>query len=85
MCYPRIFGYVFNPITVYYCLENNKISAMIYEVNNTFGEDHIYVVLKLMTIIPQNIIAGRNFMFRHLYQWMRNILLRQISLVMNLR
>ena len=44
MCYPRIFGYVFNPITVYYCLENNKISAMIYEVNNTFGEDHIYVV-----------------------------------------
>lgn len=47
MCYPRIFGYVFNPITVYYCLENKKISAMIYEVNNTFGEDHIYVV-------PQN-------------------------------
>ena len=44
MCYPRIFGYVFSPITVYYCLTNNKISAMIYEVNNTFGEDHIYVV-----------------------------------------
>ena len=25
MCYPRIFGYVFNPITLYYCLKNNKI------------------------------------------------------------
>ena len=52
MCYPRIFGYVFNPITVYYCLKNNKISVMIYEVNNTFGEDHIYVVPQTDSDLP---------------------------------
>ena len=41
--------------------------------------------LKLMPTVQQNIIAGRNFMFRRLYQWMRNIRLRQIFLVMNLK
>lgn len=44
MCYPRILGYAFNPITVYYCLNENRISSLIYEVNNTFGDDHLYVV-----------------------------------------
>ena len=43
MCYPRILGFAFNPITVYYCLYDGKIGAMVYEVRNTFGEDHIYV------------------------------------------
>lgn len=42
--YPRIFGHVFNPIALYYCFnESNKLSAMIYEVRNTFGERHTYV------------------------------------------
>lgn len=47
MCYPRLLGWVFNPITAYYCLysdgDKQRIGAMIYEVRNTFGEDHIYV------------------------------------------
>jgi DUF1365 family protein len=47
MCYPRLLGWVFNPITAYYCLYTDgaapRIGAMIYEVRNTFGEDHIYV------------------------------------------
>ena len=43
LCYPRILGYAFNPITVYYCLYGERIGAMVYEVRNTFGEDHIYV------------------------------------------
>jgi DUF1365 family protein len=45
LCYPRMFGYVFNPITVYFCsdsLGNQK--AFIYEVNNTMGERHCYVI-----------------------------------------
>lgn len=42
--YPRIFGHVFNPIALYYCFdERNKLSGMIYEVRNTFGERHTYV------------------------------------------
>ena len=43
LCYPRIFGYVFNPISIYYCLYNGEITAMVYEVRNTFGNKHIYV------------------------------------------
>lgn len=44
LCYPRMFGFAFNPLTVYYCFEGDQISAMIYEVRNTFGDDHTYVV-----------------------------------------
>ena len=44
LCYPRIFGYVFNPISIYYCFYDGKITAMVYEVRNTFGNKHIYVV-----------------------------------------
>lgn len=42
--YPRVFGYVFNPLSVYVCLNNKKnIVAAIYEVSNTFGERIHYV------------------------------------------
>ncbi len=44
LCYPRMFGFAFNPLTVYYCLSGDTVSAMVYEVRNTFGDDHIYVV-----------------------------------------
>jgi len=44
LCYPRILGYVFNPLSVYYCRgEDGELSALIYEVRNTFGERHTYV------------------------------------------
>jgi DUF1365 family protein len=43
--YPRIFGFAFNPLTVYFCLdENDAPLLMIYEVRNTFGEDLTYVL-----------------------------------------
>lgn len=42
---PRVFGYVFNPISVFYCYdEAGSLRATIYEVNNTFGERHAYVL-----------------------------------------
>lgn len=45
LCYPRVLGYIFNPLTVYYCLDSEeKLSALIYEVTNTFGERHSYVI-----------------------------------------
>lgn len=44
LCYPRMFGFAFNPLTVYYCLKDGSVSAMVYEVRNTFGDDHIYIV-----------------------------------------
>ena len=45
LCYPRILGYVFNPLTVFFCYkDNNKLGAIIYEVHNTFRERHCYVL-----------------------------------------
>ena len=43
LAYPRIFGYAFNPITVYFC-ENDvgETVFMLHEVSNTFGEHHFY-------------------------------------------
>lgn len=44
LCYPRVANYVFNPISVYFCHgSDGEISALIYEVRNTFGEKHCYV------------------------------------------
>jgi DUF1365 family protein len=44
LCYPRILGYVFNPLSVYYChMPDGSLGALIYEVRNTFGEKHTYV------------------------------------------
>ncbi|MEP1208947.1 MAG: DUF1365 family protein [Rhizobiaceae bacterium] len=43
--YPQIFGFAFNPLTVYFCLDAQGAPAlMIYEVRNTFGEDLTYVL-----------------------------------------
>lgn len=45
LCLPRIFGYVFNPITVYYCYHRaGRMQAVLYEVSNTFGQRHSYLV-----------------------------------------
>jgi len=44
LCYPRIFGYVFNPLSVFYIYnENEKLVCILYEVKNTFGEQHTYI------------------------------------------
>lgn len=44
VCYPRIAGYVFNPLSVYYAYDaGERLIATIYEVRNTFGERHTYV------------------------------------------
>lgn len=45
LCYPRILGYCFNPLTTYYAVnEAGDITAMLYEVSNTFGEHTHYLV-----------------------------------------
>jgi DUF1365 family protein len=42
---PRILGTGFNPLTVYYCHRpDGALSAILYEVNNTFGERHSYLI-----------------------------------------
>ncbi|MBI3675440.1 MAG: DUF1365 domain-containing protein [Proteobacteria bacterium] len=45
LCYPRLFGYVFNPLSVWFChASNGELAAIIYEVHNTFGERHAYAM-----------------------------------------
>lgn len=45
LCYPRILGYVFNPLTVWFCDDaSGRPLATIYEVHNTFRERHSYVL-----------------------------------------
>ncbi|CAG8462359.1 12565_t:CDS:2 [Ambispora leptoticha] len=42
---PRFFGYAFNPVSFYFCYDNNKdLAVIVLEVNNTFGEKHLYVL-----------------------------------------
>jgi len=44
LCYPRIFGYVFNPLSVFFIYDQeSKLISILYEVKNTFGEQHTYI------------------------------------------
>jgi len=44
LCYPRILGYVFNPLSVFYVYDKNEnLISVLYEVKNTFGEQHTYI------------------------------------------
>jgi hypothetical protein len=44
LCYPSVLGYTFNPISVYFCRdEGDEVTALVYQVHNTFGESHTYV------------------------------------------
>jgi len=45
LCMPRILGGVFNPLSVYFCHRpDGALSAILYEVSNTFGERHSYLI-----------------------------------------
>lgn len=45
LCSPRILGYVFNPLSVWFCHHRDgSLRAVLYEVRNTFGEYHNYLI-----------------------------------------
>jgi DUF1365 family protein len=45
VCFPRMLGYVFNPLSIYFCHHRNgRLLAVLYEVRNTFGEMHSYLI-----------------------------------------
>ena len=45
LCYPRLLGYTFNPLSVYFCYRaSGELALLIYEVRNTFGDIHPYVL-----------------------------------------
>lgn len=45
LCMPRVLGYVFNPLSLYFCHRNDgTLAAIIHEVTNTFGQRHAYLI-----------------------------------------
>ena len=44
LCFPRVLGFVFNPLSIFFVhAADERLEAVIYEVNNTFGQTHAYV------------------------------------------
>jgi len=44
-CYPRVLGFTFKPVSFWYCHSaDNRLRAIVVEVNNTFGERHCYLL-----------------------------------------
>ena len=45
LCFPRVLGYVFNPLSIWFCYSaGGDLRAILYEVSNTFGEHHSYLL-----------------------------------------
>jgi hypothetical protein len=45
LCMPRVLGHAFNPISVFFCRRRDgALAALLYEVHNTFGERHSYLI-----------------------------------------
>jgi uncharacterized protein len=52
LCYPRLLGYTFNPLSVYFCYRaDGELALLIYEVRNTFGDIHPYA----LSVMPGDI------------------------------
>ena len=44
-CFPRVLGYVFNPVSFFFCHRaDGRLRAIVAQVNNTFGERHCYLL-----------------------------------------
>ena len=52
-CFPRVLGFGFNPISIFWCYDvNGALRAILYEVKNTFGDQHGYLVPITQTPAP---------------------------------
>ncbi|ABD88105.1 DUF1365 domain-containing protein [Rhodopseudomonas palustris] len=55
LCYPRLFGFTFNPLSAYFCYRaDGELALVIYEVRNTFGDIHAYV----LPVTPDQVSAA---------------------------
>ena len=45
LCIPRLLGYAFNPLSIWFCHHRDGgLRAVLYEVHNTFGQAHSYLI-----------------------------------------
>ncbi|MCC9596546.1 MULTISPECIES: DUF1365 domain-containing protein [unclassified Rubrivivax] len=60
--YPRVLGYVFKPVSFWYCeRRDGSLAAIVAEVNNTFGERHCYL------LAGENLRWGRELVARKVF------------------
>ena len=67
----RYFNYVFNPISFYYCYDQDeKLSCTIAEINNTYGERHLYILnqLQLENMTTHTSVVTKDFYVSPFYQ-----------------
>ncbi|WP_319497739.1 DUF1365 domain-containing protein [uncultured Cohaesibacter sp.] len=44
LAFPRVLGRAFNPLSIFFCCDDSdRLKAILYQVNNTFGERHHYL------------------------------------------
>ena len=55
--FPRMFGYVFNPFSAYFCYTGELLTSIIYEVKNTFGDQVTYI--KMVTSNGDDLIQHK--------------------------
>jgi uncharacterized protein len=59
---PRLLGYVFNPLSVYFCYaKDGALAALVYEVHNTFHERHSYVIAVAEQGVPVRQSCDKRF------------------------
>jgi hypothetical protein len=65
LCYPRLLGYTFNPLSVYFCHRaDGSLALLLYEVRNTFGEIHPYVLpVRASEISPAGVRQEQDKLF----------------------
>ena len=69
---PRWLGYVFNPASFYFCFSHDgRLLAAVTEVNNTFGEKHVYV-------LSDNLQANGDF--RHVFKRKKPFMYRRSTI-----
>ncbi len=72
MTHPRCLNFVFNPVSFYFCLnEKQQPTAIIAEVNNTFGQTHSYIIHEddLSPIVQNKVyVAQKEFFVSPFFQ-----------------
>lgn len=60
LCFPRVLGYVFNPLSTWYCYHaDGSLRAVLCEVHNTFGERRTYLLYDNGHPIPWPVKGGK--------------------------
>lgn len=53
LCFPRVLGYSFNPLAMWFAYDaNQQLQAVVAEVSNTFGQWHHYVLYQQNGTLP---------------------------------